>query len=44
VFLLLHSKTIFQVIFYDQRSQRLCLGLETGYWLFLLSLLQIMSS
>ena len=29
VFLLLHCKTIFQVIYYDQHSQGLCLGLET---------------
>jgi len=35
VFLLFHIKTIFQVIFYDQQTQRICLGLETEYKLFI---------
>jgi len=29
VFLLLHSKTVLQVIYYDQHSRRLCSSLET---------------
>jgi len=41
VFLLLHGRTIFEVIYYDQHSRRLCSSLEADC---MLSLLQIMSS